>query len=177
MLGIENAYVLLHGWHNHLPLSRILDQTESIRAKGMFRYLALSGHNRLLFSDLAKDLRLDILHIRYNVTHQGAEKEVLSQFDPGKRVPLVTYTATRWGNRLVNPGKMPPGEKLLRGVSCCFVFSNPNVDGCILGQVVSLEMREAPAALDHGPLTPVEKQWVQSISDYVCDNSWRMFFG
>ena len=176
-LGIENADVLLLGWHNHLPSSRILDQAEAMREKGMFRYLALSGHNRLLFPDLAKDPRFDILHIRYNAAHRGAEKEAFSQIDPGNRPALVTYTATRWGD-LMKPGKMPPGENPLRGADCYrFVLSNPNVDVCMTGPGSIAEMREALTALDQGLLKPEEMQRVQRIGDYVRDNSRRMFFG
>lgn len=176
-LGIESADVLLLGWHNQLPSPRILDQAQAMREKGMFRYLALSGHNRLLFPDLAKDPRFDILHIRYNAAHRGAEKEVFSQLDTGNRPALVTYTATRWGD-LMKPGKMPPTEKPLSGVDCYrFVLSNPNVDVCMTGPSSTAQMREAMTALDMGLLTPEEMQRVQVIGDYVRDNNRRMFFG
>ena len=176
-LGIENADVLLLGWHNHLPSLRILDQAEAMREKGMFRYLALSGHNRPLFPDLAKDPRFDILHIRYNAAHRGAEKEVFSQLDPVERPALITYTATRWGD-LMKPGKMPPAEKPLSGADCYrFVLSNPNVDVCMTGPSSVAQMREALTALDLGSLTPEEMQRVQRIGDYVRDNNRRLFFG
>jgi aryl-alcohol dehydrogenase-like predicted oxidoreductase len=176
-LGIESADVLLLGWHNHLPSLRILDQAEAMRKKGMFRYLALSGHNRPLFPDLAKDPRFDILHIRYNAAHRGAEKEVFPQLDPVERPALITYTATRWGD-LLKPGKMPPGEKPMKGADCYrFVLSNPNVDVCMTGPSSVAQMREALTALDLGPLTPEEMQRVKGIGDYVRDNNRRMFFG
>jgi aryl-alcohol dehydrogenase-like predicted oxidoreductase len=176
-LGIETADVLLLGWHNHLPSSRILDQAEAMREKGMFRYLALSGHNRLLFPDLAKDPRFDILHIRYNAAHRGAEKEVFSQLDPGNRPALVTYTATRWGE-LMKSGKMPPGEAPLRGADCYrFVLTNPNVDICMTGPKSIDEMREALTVLDQGPLALDEMQRVRRIGEYVREHSRRMFFG
>ncbi len=176
-LGIENADVLLLGWHNQLPSARILDQAEAMREKGMFRYLALSGHNRPLFADLARDPRFDILHIRYNAAHRGAETEVFSHLDPAGRPALVTYTATRWGE-LTKPGKMPPGEKPLRGADCYrFALSNPNVDVCMTGPGSIAEMREALTALDQGPLALDEVQRVKRIGDYVRDNSRRMFFG
>lgn len=176
-LGIETADVLLLGWHNQLPSPRILDQAEAMRKKGMFRYLALSGHNRHLFPDLAKDPRFDILHIRYNAAHRGAENEVFSQLDTGNRPALVTYTATRWGD-LMKPGKMPPGEAPLSASDCYrFVLSNPNVDICMTGPGSISQMREALTALDKGPLGLEEMQRVQRIGDYVRDNNRRIFFG
>lgn len=176
-LGIETADVLLLGWHNQLPSSRILDQAEAMAEKGMFRHLALSSHNRLLFPDLAKDPRFDIFHIRYNAGHRGAEKEVFSRLDPDDRPALVTYTATRWGD-LMKPGKMPPGEKPMKGADCYrFVLSNPNVDVCMTGPSSAAQMKEALAALDLGPLSIDEMHRVQSIGDYVRINNRRMFFG
>jgi aryl-alcohol dehydrogenase-like predicted oxidoreductase len=176
-LGIETADVLLLGWHNQLPSPRILDEAEAMREKGLFRYLALSGHNRLLFPDLAKDSRFDILHLRYNAAHRGAEKEVFAQLDPGNRPSLVTYTATRWGD-LMKSGKMPPGEKPLTSSDCYrFVLSNPIVDVCMTGPGSIAQMREALTALEQGPLSTEEMQRVQRIGDYVRDNNQRMFFG
>jgi aryl-alcohol dehydrogenase-like predicted oxidoreductase len=176
-LGIETADVLLLGWHNQLPSPRILDEAEAMRKNGLFRYLALSGHNRLLFPDLAKDQRFDILHIRYNAAHRGAENEVFSQLDTGNRPALVTYTATRWAD-LMKPGKMPPGEAPLSASECYrFVLSNPNVDVCMTGPGSVAQMRGALTALEQGPLSTEEKQRVQRIGDYVRDNNRRMFFG
>lgn len=174
-LGIDCADVLLLGWHNQVPSSRILDQAEAMREKGMFRYLALSGHNRLLFPELAGDSRFDIFHVRYNAVHRGAEAEVFSRLQPENRPGLVTYTATRWGD-LLKPQKMPPGESPLSGADCYrFVLSNPHVDVCMTGPADLDQMREALAALDRGPMTSEEMHRIQNIGDYIHRKHRRMF--
>ncbi len=175
-LGIDCADVLLLGWHNRLPSARILDQAEAMRRKGMFRYLALSGHNRPLFPELANDPRFDIFHIRYNAAHRGAEHEVFQKLAPGNRPGIVTYTATRWGD-LLKPGNMPAGEKPLSAVDCYrFVMSNPDVDICMTGPGSLAQMQEALTALDRGPLSADEMLRVKTIGDYVHNNSRRLFF-
>ena len=91
------------------PSPRILERAERMREKGMFRHLAVSGHNRSLFPDLAAEPRYDPFHVRYNAAHTGAETEIFPKLPVDDRPGMVTYTATRWGD-LVNAGKMPSGE-------------------------------------------------------------------
>jgi aryl-alcohol dehydrogenase-like predicted oxidoreductase len=142
----------------------------------MFRHLALSGHNRPLFPELATDPRFDIFHIRYNAAHRGAEHEVFQKLAPDNRPGIVTYTATRWGD-LLKPGKMPAGEKPLSAVDCYrFVLSNPDVDICMTGPGSLAQMQEALTVLERGPLSADEMQRVKAIGDYVHDNSRRLFF-
>lgn len=116
-LGLEFADVLLLGWHNKPPSPRLLDRARSMRERGMFRFLALSGHNRPLFPILADTPDFDLFHVRYNAAHRGAESEVFGSLPPTGRPGLVTYTATRWGD-LLRSKTMPPGEPPLRGADC-----------------------------------------------------------
>ena len=55
-LGIDTADVLLLGWFNERPSSRVMERVLAMREKGMFRFLGLSGHNRSLFPRLAERL-------------------------------------------------------------------------------------------------------------------------
>jgi aryl-alcohol dehydrogenase-like predicted oxidoreductase len=148
-----------------------------MKEQGMFRFLAVSSHNRKLFPSLARDDRYDLLHVRYNATHRGAEDEVFDQIDQGRRPGIVTYTATRWGD-LLNPGKMPPGETPPRGADCYrFALSHPSVDVCMTGPRDRNQMREALAALELGPLNPEEMRRMKKIGDYVHTHHKRPFQG
>jgi aryl-alcohol dehydrogenase-like predicted oxidoreductase len=96
-LKIDTADILLLGWHNRPPSPRILERALEMKEQGLFRFLALSGHNRPLFDDLSSDQRFDLFHVRYNAVHRGAETYVFRHLPETNRPGIVTYTATRWG--------------------------------------------------------------------------------
>ncbi len=176
-LDIDRADVLLLGWHNRLPSARIMDRAMEMKEKGLYRFLGLSGHNRLLFPDLSRDERFDLFHVRYNAAHRGAEDDIFSRMPQQNRPGLVTYTATRWGD-LLNPSKMPPGESPLQGSDCYrFAMSHPMVDVCITGPKNREQMREALKALDLGPLSEEEMARIRRIGDHVHANYRRLVFG
>ena len=175
-LKIDSADILLLGWHNQPPSNRILDRALTMRDKGMFRFLAVSGHRRPMFAQLADDLRFGLFHVRYNAAHRGAETEIFNRLQPNERPGIVTYTATRWGD-LLNPRKMPAGEKPLSGTDCYrFVMSHPTVDVCMSGPKNIEEMRQALKALQLGPMSDDELMYAQQIGDHVHTN-YRRFFG
>jgi aryl-alcohol dehydrogenase-like predicted oxidoreductase len=176
-LGIDTADVLLLGWHNKTPSPRIIERALKMKERGMFRFLAVSSHNRKLFPVLARDERYDLLHVRYNAAHRGAEEEVFDQVDQDLRPGIVTYTATRWGD-LLNPRKMPPGEAPPRAADCYrFALSHPSVDVCMTGPANRDQMREALAALELGPLSAEEMSRMRRIGDHIHAHHKRPFQG
>ena len=175
-LKIDTADVLLLGWHNRPPSQRILERAVAMRDRGMYRFLAISGHQRALFPELARDPAYDIFHIRYNAAHRGAETEIFENLPQERRPGLVSYTATRWGS-LLKSKKMPPGTSPLTATECYrFVLSNPHVDVCMTGPSNRAEMQEALKALELGPLSEAEMERIRVIGDYVHRN-YRGFFG
>jgi len=175
-LKIDNADILLLGWHNRAPADRILDRALAMRNRGMFRFLAVSGHQRAMFAQLADDLRFGLFHVRYNAAHRGAETEVFNRMPANDRPGIVTYTATRWAD-LLNPSKMPAGEKPLSATDCYrFVMSHPTVDVCMSGPKSTEEMRQALKALQLGPMSGDELERARRIGDHVHVNH-RRFFG
>ena len=174
-LKIEQADILLLGWHNRPPSARLIERALQMKAKGLFRHLAISGHHRPLFADLAGDSTYDLFHIRYNAVHRGAEAEVFPRLPQEHAPGIVTYTATRWGD-LLNPDKMPPGETPLTGAECYrFVLSNPHVDVCMTGPKTIGQMREALNALEQGPLSATELERIRRIGDYIHRKHQRLF--
>jgi aryl-alcohol dehydrogenase-like predicted oxidoreductase len=174
-LNIDSADVLLLGWHKRRPSQRMLDKCLDMKTMGLYRYLAISSHNRPLLPRLAQDNVFDIFHLRYNAAHRGAETEVFDQLKDQEKPGIVSYTATRWA-QLLNPKKAPRGEKPLSASDCYrFVLSNPNVDICMCGPRDRSQMKEALRSLELGPLSEDELVRVRKIGDYVHAHSATFF--
>ena len=80
---------------------------------GILRAVGLTSHQRPLAARWAESGQLDMLMLRYNAAHRGAEEEV---FPVTRRlgIPLVTFTALRWGALMQSTpddpkGFIPPG--------------------------------------------------------------------
>ena len=174
-LNIDHADILLLGWYNRPPSARILEKSIIMKDRGLFRFLAISGHNRLLFKDLKKTGLFDLFHVRYNAAHRGAEADVFPFLGGEERPGIVTYTATRW-RQLLNPKRMPPGEDVPSASTCYrFVLSNSSVDVCICGPRDKVQMREALKTLESGPLDKDEMEKMRRIGDYVHAHTSRFF--
>ncbi len=168
-LLIERADILILGGYNRVPSKRVIDEAVRLRDKGVVRYLALSGHNRALFGELAQrdDLPIDVYMIRYNAAHRGAERDVFPHLPRENRPGIMAFTATRWGS-LLKAKRMPPGERPLTSSECYrFVLTSPYVDVCQTGPRNEGEVDDALVTLDGGPLTEAEMARVCRIGDYV----------
>jgi len=168
-LGVEYVDILLMSWMRGEPRGRMLETALKLREEGKVRHLGISTHDRALAGRLAADpsTPVDVLMVRYNAAHVGAERD-LFPFIPEKRPPgIVAFTATRWG-QLVDPGKMPPGEKALKAADCYrFALSSGKVDVCMTGPRTARELEEGMRALELGPLSPGEMERVRRIGKYV----------
>lgn len=168
-LGLDYVDILLLGWWNRRPRERVLEEAVRLKEQGKARFIAMSGHNRRLFGELAPrtDLAIDIFMVRYNAAHRGAETEIFPFLPERNRPGIVSYTATCWG-KLLKAQKMPPGERPLTSAECYrFVLSDPNVDLCLCGPRSDREMDEALLALDAGPLAPDEMARARRLGDFV----------
>jgi aryl-alcohol dehydrogenase-like predicted oxidoreductase len=174
-LGLDDADILLLGWHNKAPAEKLIQRATSMKEKGMFRFLGLSGHNRTLFPRLAERGAFDLFHIRYNAAHRGAEQEIFPHLSGEERPGMVSYTATRWG-QLLKAKKMPQGEQPPAASDCYrFVLSNASVDVCMCGPKNMDQMTEALRTLELGPLSPEEMERMIRIGDHVHDHSMKFF--
>ena len=172
-VGLDHADVMILGWHNKRPSQKILDRAIAMKEKGLFRFLAMSGHKRTLFPKLVKEEIFDIFHIRYNAAHRGAENEIFPHIEKDTGPGLVSYTATRWA-QLLNPKKMPPGENPPSGSDCYrFALSHPGVDVCMCGPKNHDQMKEALRTLDLGPLNDQEMERMQRIGDHLHAHAGR----
>ena len=165
--GLDYVDGLLLGWHNSNPSQRLLDICRELKEKKLTRFIGISGHNRKAFPEFAKTGLYDFFHTRYNAVHRGGETEIFPLLPSENRPGVVVYTATSW-SQLLNPRKTPPSEKTPAGSDCYrFVISNPSVDVCITGPKNMHETKEALRALELGPMTEDELDWMRRVGDYI----------
>ncbi len=165
-LGLDYADILLLGWWNGTPPSRILDAARRLKEQGRARHIMVSGHDRLAFAKHIATPINDAIMVRYNAAHTGAEQDVFPHL-ASRRVGVVSYTATRWGD-LLNPKKVPSGEQVPSSTDCYrFALTNPHVDVCLTGPRNGKELDEAMAALDRGPLDDNEMAWMRRVGKAV----------
>ena len=166
-LNVEQADILLLGWYDRPPSTRILERVAGLKEQGRFRYLGVSTHQRPLFQQYLQDGHYDVFHVRYNAAHRGAEEEVFPYL-PEKDAPgIVTFTNTRWGD-LLNPKKMPSGMSPPTAPECYrFVLSHPGVQVAICGPKNDEEMAAGLSVLKAGPMDDEELERMRTIGDHV----------
>jgi predicted aldo/keto reductase-like oxidoreductase len=100
--------------------------------RGLLRMLGLTTHQRRLAGDILRSRLLDLLMVRYNAAHRGAEKEIFSEAQRLK-TPLITFTALRWKALLdhtrEDPANFipPPAHEWYR-----FVLAHPAVSVALM---------------------------------------------
>jgi predicted aldo/keto reductase-like oxidoreductase len=163
---------LLLGMWNQPPPPRLVDAALALKESGKVRHLMLSTHNRPSLKHHFEDYAAGrspfaVFMLRYNAVHRGAERDVFP-FLPCEAPPgIVSYTATRWGH-LLDPAKMPPGTAPPRARDCYrFALEQPAVTLALCGPADRIQMQEALAALDAGPLDPAERQELCRIGDFI----------
>ncbi len=165
--GLDHADVLILGYFSRRPSRRLIDGALRMKEKGLVRFIGLSSHSRKLLGELGRDGEFDVMHVRYNAAHRGAETEIFPFLGKERRPGIAAFTATRWG-KLLNPKKMPKGEKPPTAADCYrFVLSHPAVDVCLSGVKTTEQMRENLAVLDSGPMSEDELARMRRIGDHV----------
>jgi aryl-alcohol dehydrogenase-like predicted oxidoreductase len=165
-LGTDHADVLLLGWWSDTPWQTVLEAAQRLREQGKTRFLALSTHQRTHAGRLVADATgaIDIVHVRYNAAHRGAEREVFPHRAPAGP-GIVAFTATRWGKLLEPP---VDGQRAPTAGDCYrFVLSNPAVDVCLAGPRNGDDVRAALGALERGPMDEAELSWMRQVGDRV----------
>jgi predicted aldo/keto reductase-like oxidoreductase len=88
-----------------------LDYCRAAQRDGIVRRLGLTSHQRPLAAEIARSGLLDLLMIRYNAAHRGAEREVFPVTD-ALGMPVIAYTALRWGALMRPTPDDPPGFRV-----------------------------------------------------------------
>jgi predicted aldo/keto reductase-like oxidoreductase len=124
---------------------------------GVVRRLGLTSHQRPLAAAIARSGLLDMLMIRYNAAHRGAEREVFPVTEQ-RGMPVVVYTCLRWGALLRPTPDDPPGFVVPRASAWYrFALQHPSVTVALMAPEDRAEMEEDLSVLDvRGPLEPEE---------------------
>jgi aryl-alcohol dehydrogenase-like predicted oxidoreductase len=130
-----------------------------LRESGKVRSIGVSIHDRPRAGKLAESSPLDLLMIRYNAAHPGAEREIFPRV-AGKKPSIVAYTATAW-RRLLKAPKGWTGRAMSAGDCYRFQLSSPHVDLALSGPKDAAQMHENLDALALGPLSDDETKWMR----------------
>jgi predicted aldo/keto reductase-like oxidoreductase len=167
-LRLDHADILILGKRDHPVPERIRDRAVALREAGLVRFLCVSAHDRSTYeSHLASGI-FDLVMVRYNCAHPGAEREVfplVTALEP--RPGVVVYNSTRWGH-LCNPEWMPAGERTPEPTHLYrHALSHPAVDMVLTAPNTRAQLEDNVKALDQGPLSPEESAWLERIGKHV----------
>jgi aryl-alcohol dehydrogenase-like predicted oxidoreductase len=130
-----------------------------LKEEGKIRATGASIHDRERAGRLAAEGPLDLLMIRYNAAHPGAEQDIFPHL-AARQPAVVAYTATAWRKLLRRP-KGWDGPVMTAGDCYRFCLSRPEVDVTLTGPGSEAQLAENLDALEKGPLTPDEEAWMR----------------
>ena len=161
LLGIDQLDVLQIFWLGKTSrwTPAIAAELEALRDEGAVRAIGVSIHDRRRAAELSRTTSLDLLMIRYNAAHPGAESDIFPHLPDGRHT-VVAYTATCWRRLLKRPkgweGRVPTAVDCYR-----FCLSSPHVDVVLTAPKTLAPLRENLAALELGPFDADEMAWMR----------------
>ncbi len=175
-------------WCRHATKGGAYTALAKAKEEGALRMIGLTSHQRAMAASIAageilpdvadRDGRLDparpldMLMLRYNAAHRGAERDVFPITDPID-LPVVVYTCLRWGALSQStaadpPGFVPPDAKEWYR----FCLANPSVAVAIAAPDGREELEHDFSLLDdwRNP-TPEEFDILRSHGDRVYEHA------
>jgi aryl-alcohol dehydrogenase-like predicted oxidoreductase len=147
--------------------ARLQDELAALRADPRVKAIAISCHDRAFAGALARRGDLDVIMVRYNAAHPGAEQDIFPNVrahDTG----VVAYTATRWTRLLVRPRGWPADAPIATAGQCYrFVLSNPHVHVTLMAPRSEREVRENLRDVRRGPLDEEEMAFMRRFGAHV----------
>lgn len=178
-LNTDYLDVFKLGWLGRTSIysQGVVDSLLKLKQEGKIKAIGTSIHDRRRAGRLALDSELDLLMIRYNAKHTGAEEDIFPYLK--KRNPaVVSYTALAW-QQLINPvkglkmapwpgsqeeAKIPP---LTPELCYRFVLSNPHVHLVLTGPKNKEQLMMNFRAMQQGALTPEELNWIRQYGKLI----------
>jgi predicted aldo/keto reductase-like oxidoreductase len=161
----------------HFPPG-LIEEFHRLKDTGKVRFVGLSTHARGFAGRLAAERLVDVLMVRYNAAHRGAEQDIfpfLQPHDPG----VTSFTATRWRELVRRPAekKWPRAEPIPTAGQCYrFVLSNPAVHVCLMSPRNLGQFEEnLKEVREKGPLAPEEMDFMRRFGDAVHHTKRKMF--
>lgn len=166
-LEIDYADVFILGMRNGPVPRRILDKALALKEKGLAKHLCVSAHDRSAYRRHLDAKIFDLIMVRYNAAHRGAEEDVFPLLGRERRPGVICYNSTRWGH-LFDPRWMPPGERLPSPTDLYrYALSNPNVEMVLTAPENIEQLEENVKTLEMGPVSEEERTWLEKIGDHV----------
>jgi aryl-alcohol dehydrogenase-like predicted oxidoreductase len=143
-------------WQRLTAPDGALDYCRRARQDGIVRRLGVTSHQRPLAAQMARSGLLDAVMIRYNAAHRGAEKDVFPVTD-ALHLPVIAYTALRWGALPQATPDDPPGFKAPAAQQWYrFVLHSPSVAVVLAAPNDRSELEQDLGVLDAEPLSVAE---------------------
>jgi predicted aldo/keto reductase-like oxidoreductase len=155
-------------WEQIIGPGGAAETVEAARREGVVRAIGLTSHQRRLAAKWVRSGRLDLLMVRYNAAHRGAEHDVFP-VTRGLSVPVVAFTCQRWGALCRPtpddpPGRQPPAPREWYR----FVLSCPDVSVALMAPQGRAELEENLTLLDDWrACSPEEWEGMASHGDRV----------
>jgi aryl-alcohol dehydrogenase-like predicted oxidoreductase len=151
------------------PVSRrAQDSALALKDAGLVKHLCISAHDRSHYRAHLESGLYDIIMVRYNCAHPGAEREVfplLEQSSP--RPSVIVYNSTRWGH-LFDPKWMPDGERTPESTHLYrHALTHPDVDMVLTAPATEAQLVANVKALEQGPLDADEMAWLSRVGKHV----------
>jgi aryl-alcohol dehydrogenase-like predicted oxidoreductase len=155
--------------------TEVRDELRQLKEEGKVKFIGFSTHDRKLAGQMADEGALDVMIIRYNAAHRGAEKEIFP-FVEKHNTGVISFTATRWRYLLRRPKGWPKEGKIPTAGECYrFVLSNPNVDVCMMAPTNENQLISNLKEISAGPLNAVEMDFMLKFGDAVYNRKqWFM---
>jgi predicted aldo/keto reductase-like oxidoreductase len=147
-VDVLTLYYVEHSeeWRKLRATGGALGFLQQAKQDGLVRRIGVTSHQRPLAAEMAASGLVDSLMIRYNAAHRGAEREIFPVTD-SRCVPVIAYTALRWGALLRPTPDDPPGFVVpranawyrfaLQSPSVAVVLAAPN-DRCELDETLQV---------------------------------------
>ena len=167
LLGTDYMDVLQLYWLGKMSAWTAGTRAElvKLREEGKVRALGVSIHDRPRAGRLAEDSPLDLLMIRYNAAHPGAERDIFPHL--AKRRPaVVAYTATSW-RKLLRAPRGWSGPAATAGDCYRFCLTSPHVDVVLSAPGNAANLKMNLEALQKGPLSAEEMAFMRDLGRAV----------
>jgi aryl-alcohol dehydrogenase-like predicted oxidoreductase len=155
--------------------ARVRDELAELRQDPRVRAVAVSCHDRRLAGELAAAGDVDVLMIRYNAAHPGAERDIFPHVG-AHGVGVVSYTATRWTYLLRRPRGWPADRPVATAGQCYrFVLTDPHVHVVLTAPRSERELADNLAEVRRGPLPDDELAFMREFGACVHERAgWFM---
>lgn len=163
-------------WERLRAPGSALEVLKAARRDGVVRRIGVTSHQRPLAAEMAQSGEIDALMIRYNAAHRGAEGQ-LFPVTQRLNLPVICYTATRWGALLRPTTEDPPGREVPRAPDWYrFVLQERAVSVVLCAPQNRAQLEEDLTVLAAlGPLSAEEYRRLAEHGERVRSNSGRFW--